>query len=200
MSSIIKGLRALERRIKKTISSEDLGKNKIREAIVQIDFHLKRLESVISLLEKRKRDYVLMISRASSKGEIEKVSVYTSELRKIEGSLKELNQLKMSLKRVSLRLSTLRELERMIRTLGSAINAIKSIEKDLPETISPAYNELNILSESLNEILAETRQIGSFNAEVVITNKEAEQILKNAETEIKKPKSLSDLQRLWVEY
>ncbi len=181
-----KGDRGIGDKLRESLRPQGQLKAKISKAVYAINNQDRKLNTLLTNLQKKDRDYYRRILEALKTHDRDRATTYANELAAIRNSQKTINHAKLAIEQISARLGTVKDIGDLVATLAPAMSIIKSVSGTLSTVIPQADDEFNAISDLLSSALTDATQMSGISLDFAATNEEAEEILKQAEIQVER--------------
>jgi len=167
-------------RIRDSIAPEGPLKDRLEQAIRQINIQVSKLDALSSRLKDRDQRLFETIVRYLQRHDSTHATVYANELAELRKMEKLVEQAKVALEQIVLRLNTATTLGDVVVTLAPAMSVIKRVRAGLMSVMPEAEGEVSEINNLLSSILVEAGQMSGLSVNFEAANEDAERILAEA--------------------
>ncbi len=167
-------------RIKDSIAPEGPLKDRLEQAIRQINIQVSKLDALSSRLKDRDQRLFETIVRHVQKHDSTHATVYANELAELRKMEKLVEQAKVAMEQIVLRLNTATTLGDVVVTLAPAMSVIKRVRAGLMSVMPEAEGEVSEINNLLSGILVDAGQMSGLSVNFEAANEDAERILAEA--------------------
>ncbi|MFP3208774.1 MAG: Snf7 family protein [Nitrososphaeria archaeon] len=167
-------------RIRDSLAPEGPLKDRLEQAIRQINIQVSKLDALSSRLKDRDQRLFETIVRYLQRHDSTHATVYANELAELRKMEKLVEQAKVALEQIVLRLNTATTLGDVVVTLAPAMSVIKRVKAGLMSVMPEAESEVSEINNLLSSILVEAGQMSGLSVNFEAANEDAERILAEA--------------------
>ncbi|MFP3282602.1 MAG: Snf7 family protein [Nitrososphaeria archaeon] len=167
-------------RLKDSIAPEGPLKDRLEQAIRQINIQVSKLDALSSRLKDRDQRLFETIVRYVQKHDTTHATVYANELAELRKMEKMIEQAKIAMEQIVLRLNTATTLGDVVVTLAPAMSVIKRVRAGLMGVMPEAEGEVSEINNLLSSILVDAGQMSGLSVNFETANEDAERILAEA--------------------
>ena len=155
-------------------------KPRIQVAIKSVHIQTKKLDGMLSNLQKRDDNLFRKIVEAVQKHDVHASKVLGNELAELRKVTKVLGSVRIALERIELRLSTCSDIGDVITTIMPTVSLMKNLKMSLGKVMPGAEQEISQMAEMLGSFMTDSLSDDSAFGMDSTTSEESENILKEA--------------------
>jgi division protein CdvB (Snf7/Vps24/ESCRT-III family) len=183
------------KRLRGTIKPQTLLKPTMDRAVKSIKIQLLKLDRLLTKLSDKDKKLVNRIIIKIQKHDRKHAIILANELVEIRKMMKVVTQARCALEAITMRIETVTELGDIVATLGPAVSAVKSVQKEVTGVVPQAQDKFTEISGMLSDILVDAGQSGEAILDFKVANEDAEKIVAEAsiQAESKLKKKIPDI-------
>ena len=183
------------KRLRGTIKPQTPLKPTMDRAVKSIKIQLLKLDRLLTKLSDKDKKLVNRIIIKIQKHDRKHAIILANELVEIRKMMKVVTQARCALEAITMRIETVTELGDIVATLGPAVSAVKSVQKEVTGVVPQAQDKFTEISGMLSDILVDAGQSGEAILDFKVANEDAEKIVAEAsiQAESKLKKKIPDI-------
>ena len=168
------------KRLRGTIKPQTPLKPTMERAVKSIKNQLLKLDRLLTKLSDKDKKLVNRIIIKIQKHDRKHAIILANELVEIRKMMKVITQARCALEAITMRIETVTELGDIVATLGPAVSAVKSVQKEVTGVVPQAQDKFTEISGMLSDILVDAGQSGEAILDFKVANEDAEKIVAEA--------------------
>lgn len=178
--------KGVSRKIRDQLAPKTRVRDKVDQAIRELESQVQKLEVAIKVLKDKDRHYYNHILNALRAHDRDRAVLYANEIVELRKAIKSISTAKLAIEQISLRLETIKDVGDITMSILPAMTVLKNVKDNIAHILPQTEDKIMEIGDMLNKMLIETGQTTNLTIDFNIATEEAEEIMKVAEEQVER--------------